>query len=87
MRFVTRREAPTVTMNLGIHHPLVEFIYQEYFNNGVEIVWKPPPRRHSLNIFTYHIGMCGHNMIFVFYLPYGIYWDVPLYVCIFIFRL
>ncbi|KAK9101038.1 hypothetical protein Scep_024468 [Stephania cephalantha] len=43
-------------MNLGIHHPLVEFIYQELFNNGVEIVWNPPPRRHSLNIFTYHIS-------------------------------
>ncbi|KAK9151606.1 hypothetical protein Syun_009915 [Stephania yunnanensis] len=54
--FVTSCEAPTVTMNLGIHHPLVEFIYQELFNNGVEIVWNPPPRRHSLNIFTYHIN-------------------------------
>ncbi|KAK9105167.1 hypothetical protein Scep_001874 [Stephania cephalantha] len=43
-------------MNLAIHHPLVEFICQELFNNGVEIDWNPPPRRHSLNIFTYHIS-------------------------------
>ncbi|KAK9097642.1 hypothetical protein Syun_024687 [Stephania yunnanensis] len=54
--FVTSCEALTVTMNLGIHHPLVEFIYQELFNNGVEVVWNPPPRQHSLNIFTYHIS-------------------------------
>ncbi|KAK9087746.1 hypothetical protein Syun_030140 [Stephania yunnanensis] len=43
-------------MNLGIHHPLVEVICQELFNNGVEIDLESSSKRHSLNIFTYHIS-------------------------------
>ncbi|KAK9141235.1 hypothetical protein Scep_010916 [Stephania cephalantha] len=74
-------------MNLAIHHPLVEFICQELFNNGVEIDRNPPPSGIP-STFSHIISvMCGHKMIFVFYLAYGIYWDVPLSVCIFIFRL